>query len=653
MPQIFVPPDVLAAAVTVIDASDPEGPLAALRAHLVAVPHVATVATPLTSTPTESIDILASQAHSSADLVVVPHASTSPGSKPVKSIKTYAGYRSYKASSHESPSQTVSLSCSTTATTAIVDAAQPVWLPWCPFADPFSTANLSFEEENEAFQHRFDGSSTLDSLSGEDLPVESSPTFRGSSPFTVTAGSSPTLQGSSPVPFAAKVAPLRLLSPLDVGIGTIVPDCLSQSLSPLSPLSPSPSSPLVGAKRKASEMEEEDKEYDDEDGEDEDDKPRHRLFIRLPYMLGAHPRRRTRGRAAGGAPGGGGGGGLGGRGPANLWTPDCPHRGNASRVGQAGDIGVMPCHDDGCEHGDCQEAGDGDDDEQEQNDSQEGGRKHRKRGETQVEWRRDQGSGRRVTKGAGYLLSQFLTVFGRKGRAALESILAGPPPAMEDNSGVDMAGVDTVALVKRLDKNKAQLRIGELEYMLSLMQLSLNIDSEQRDALAKGDKNMASISALARKYGKARETFNEWVGFGHRLLFLCAGGSLYLLPIIAALDGQWLPLVWCLMVPLHYMRNVGGYIRSLRLYYHSPVADDQPSQCQTISLADQVLLEEIYSNIETNCLKLPVQSSEWEAPTISPSWKPLDNADLLLPEAIVITTPLKLETTACPVKPKN
>ncbi|KAK7027016.1 hypothetical protein R3P38DRAFT_2836221, partial [Favolaschia claudopus] len=46
------------------------------------------------------------------------------------------------------------------------------------------------------------------------------------------------------------------------------------------------------------------------------------------------------------------------------------------------------------------------------------------------------------------------------------------------------------------------------------------------------DKTLAQLYAL----GTAENTFRDWVSFGKRLLLLCGGGTLYLLPIIAALD---------------------------------------------------------------------------------------------------------------------
>ncbi|KAJ7654486.1 hypothetical protein DFH06DRAFT_1329760 [Mycena polygramma] len=378
--------------------------------------------------------------------------------------------------------------------------------------------------------------------------------------------------------------------------------------------------------------------------------------------------------------GDGDGDGDGGVGPPaeHNWTPGCVQHGDRGLVGQPADIGNMPCHTEetsGADRGRANGYGDGEGDaaeneqEQEQrssNDGQQGPRKRQKKG--RVEWRLDPEGGPVVTKAAGELLARILAIYGRTNRLALDSVLHGPTSPSQTKTAA--GATDIKALVEKLSDQMTAMHIAELEYMLALMQLALSVDREQRDAKLKHEPNV-SITKLAEQYGKPRSTFSDWVHFGHRLLLLCAAGTMYMLPIIAALDlrteitrrctttdllslaaalrvdqfvdGQWLPMVRRLMIPIHYQQSSTGYIQMLSLQYRKLYVPGKAEDTQVISFGDLTLLDAIYDRVQTNYQILPSRSPEWHITNL-PLWKPLDDPAMLkLPEARTIKTPLKLE----------
>lgn len=64
-------------------------------------------------------------------------------------------------------------------------------------------------------------------------------------------------------------------------------------------------------------------------------------------------------------------------------------------------------------------------------------------------------------------------------------------------------------------------------------------------------------------------------------------------------DGQWLPMVRRLMVPLHYMRNDQGYIQTLNLQYYQPYVHGKTQELKIFSFINMDILDDIYKDVET------------------------------------------------------
>jgi hypothetical protein len=211
----------------------------------------------------------------------------------------------------------------------------------------------------------------------------------------------------------------------------------------------------------------EDHDYDEE--EDEEEEPSTKVKIKIP-LLNKLGKSKVYTGGGGGAAGAGGGGGR---------RADCPRKGDGVQVGGDEDIGAMPCHDASCSHcnpGDEDEQGDEEELQSSSNNSQEGKRKRGRKGKGRVGWREDADGGPKVTQRAGELLSRLLTVFGSKGCEALDAVLAGPTAQTSASSTSQHSPTDTKALVEKIKKQSTDLRIGELEHMLALVQLALNVD---------------------------------------------------------------------------------------------------------------------------------------------------------------------------------
>ncbi|KAJ6450037.1 hypothetical protein C8R47DRAFT_336271 [Mycena vitilis] len=669
MPSVFLPDDVLAAALAALEAQGGSigAPLAALRTHLAAT---------------------AVHDASSSPSLTVPPSSTLPGPTGCSPPTTMSHARSpptVALPANTLPADTFPSARHRCRTLTVRARARSVPLPDDYYLLEHCFRSLPHHPVDTAM-----GTALGSSAMSQPFAAPSDFDF-DFSPVASPIRSSPTLQGSSPAKDAGKLSPLRLPTPFDF---TLPPasSALFNPMSPLSPMSPmtptfpplqsSPSPPVLLGKRRAAELEEEEEEegeeeegeHSDRDGDYADAPP---LKIRIRRVC------RCTGTAGDdGNGGGGGGGGGGGPGPVHLWTKDCVRRGDRGRVGQDSDIGQMPCHVDGCEHQQCQEEARGGSNGDEENNSQEGSRKRPKKAPAakkgQVGWCVDEEGGPILTKAGGKLLGQLLGVFGRHHRQALEAVLRGPSGAAESSIG---RATDTAALVKRLVKQSEDLRIAELERMVTLVQLALNVDSEQRDAKLKCLRNV-SLASLAKTHGQAQRTFAEWVEHGHRLLLLCAAGSMYLLPVIAALElrttitrqctardlisvasalrsvkhGQWLPMVRRMMVPLHYMRGCAGWIQSFTLHYTLPCKQGADAETKVLHLYDMKELDGIYDDVQTNYVRLPERSAEWEVTTL-PLWKPLEDPERLkLPTPRTIKTPLDLSSAKnrkCPVTRKN
>ncbi|KAJ6483357.1 hypothetical protein C8R45DRAFT_1001160 [Mycena sanguinolenta] len=492
-------------------------------------------------------------------------------------------------------------------------------------------------------------------------------------------------------------SPVLGLSSLGKNLGSCLSPLQFESETPSQPGSPRLST--LGKRGAAhlddyglNDEEEEDDEEEDEDDEEKEERNegegweewcrRREAALRGQKLWVGHKIR---------IPGGGGGGGhagVGGGNPINLWTPDCPRRGAAARIGSAADIGHMPCDQPGCpdcEQGEDEESNGGSGQESSgvsskneggrlqgrgKNNTQAGGRKRSKKN---IDWRLDEDGG---PEDAGKMLSQFLSVFGRAHRQDLEDVLAG----MGDPSAAPTGPQDMGLLVARIKHQINAIRVHELHLMLNLIQLVLNVDSMRAEAQLQ-HRPRVTTRQLAKEYGMHENTFTDWITFGQRLMLLCAGGTLYLLPIVAALNlrtkitrqyseedilslasalrrvkhGLWLPLVRRLMVPVFHMRSTtGGYIHTLRLHRNVPVSNSNESRrIDSFGFGDIQMVDQVFDSVRTHFPKLHPRSAEWNGGTVPP-WKPLEDPERVpLPPVVTITTPLKFEKTTSPLKRKN
>ncbi|KAJ7155285.1 hypothetical protein C8R46DRAFT_1196774, partial [Mycena filopes] len=333
------------------------------------------------------------------------------------------------------------------------------------------------------------------------------------SPSQTLRGSSPLLSGSSPTLHGDDSSLHRFLSPL--------------LLSPVD---------SVLGKRTSQDREEEHEDGPPEDEEEEEEVPQTNgapsgLMIKFHELLARH--------AAGAGGGGDGGGAGGGGGPAHLWTPECGRRGDRERTGSDAAIGAMPCHQPDCPS--CQGGDAGGEEEPEQGSGRGKGQgvkgkgrgkgkgSSRKKAKT-VGYRVDPDGGPAITEGAGKLLSRLLAIFGRAHRQDLEKVLNG----IGVTSSSSFTPNDMVSLCARISQQTTQVQVGELQLMLSLIQLGLNVDSLRAEATSR-----ITFKKLTAEYappGTHENTFRDWVNHSKKLILLCAGGTLYLLPIIAALN---------------------------------------------------------------------------------------------------------------------
>ncbi|KAJ7228111.1 hypothetical protein B0H12DRAFT_1232782 [Mycena haematopus] len=287
------------------------------------------------------------------------------------------------------------------------------------------------------------------------------------------------------------------LPPLRIPTNPLASPGPPSPLTPI-PLSPCPCDVSLG-KRKAAELvedtdagsekdsgEDDDEDDDEDDEDDEDDTVVKRATKRkLPALQSA------------------------------AKSSNCPRKGDRrlSERHSVHGIGQMPCQQD-CDH--CARA----------------------EGSNAV-WTENPSGAPPMTEMAAFLLSKLLGVFGPAGRKSLDELISSSPllPSAR-NSPEAFDPTDTQALLKKIGDHSKALKLTELDYMLSLIQLALNVDSEQATARLQ-HLRVPSQTELAKKYTNqetARSTFGVWLNWGHRLLMLCAAGTLYMLPIIAALD---------------------------------------------------------------------------------------------------------------------
>ncbi|KAK7063409.1 hypothetical protein R3P38DRAFT_2490544, partial [Favolaschia claudopus] len=226
-------------------------------------------------------------------------------------------------------------------------------------------------------------------------------------------------------------------------------------------------------------------------------------------------------------------------------------------------------------------------------------------------------------------------------------------------------------------------RVREVHLMLSLIQLALNVDSiRAQSRLRHGPKRDTTDKTLAQLYapGTPENTFRDWVSSGKRLLLLCAGGTLYLLPIIAALDlrshitrqvnewdllslstalrrvkhGMWHPMVHRLMMPIFHMRaSTSGYVKSFRLLWNVPAAVGVVPSTLVFGFSDIGVSDRVFDGVQTCFPTLFTRSLEWDSARV-PLWKSLsDPTKTCLPSIFTLKTPLKFKKTKSPVTKAN
>ncbi|KAJ6613044.1 hypothetical protein B0H10DRAFT_2222607 [Mycena sp. CBHHK59/15] len=248
-----------------------------------------------------------------------------------------------------------------------------------------------------------------------------------------------------------------------------------------------------------------------------------------------------------------------------------------------------------------------------------------------------------------------------------------------DTGAADLADssntVETsVAVVNQFALN---VKKNELGYMLALVQLTMNVNSLKCDSKKK-NLSKPKMTEIAEKYAPdiSRTTFNDWLSCGQKLTLLCAGGTLYLFPIIAALDmrtcitrqcgeedilsianalrevkhGQWLPLVKHLMIPIQFLHRLkGGILPKLPLFYNVPKPVGEAPETYQYHFCNIVQLDTVFDSIETNYPKLPARSLEWDSQTI-PSWDSVSLLEFTAIPSNTIKTPLAFKNTPIPFK---
>ncbi|KAK7026565.1 hypothetical protein R3P38DRAFT_2705473 [Favolaschia claudopus] len=290
-------------------------------------------------------------------------------------------------------------------------------------------------------------------------------------------------------------------------------------------------------------------------------------------------------------------------------------------------------------------------------------------------------SGAPVTQRAGKLLTALAGIYTRSKRQVLDAILTPPqePPSCTETSY--NAG-DIHSVMHRLRAQEYRSSMFSLDCMLTLTQLALNIDSLQADRARKG-RAVLSMDALSDMYSgiTPRRTFATWVNNGMRLLLLCAAGSMYVLPIIAALGmqaqitdprssteldivslagairvvkkGQWLPLVRRLMVPLKYMMSTPSAIQQLALSYNVPKGMGEAAETRIYTFSNVAALDAVFDSVQTNVWKLPQRAEEWNTPS-KIDWPRLgDPRTVKLPALYKIKSPLKLAKSRSPLNKSN
>ncbi|KAF8145356.1 hypothetical protein K438DRAFT_1991879 [Mycena galopus ATCC 62051] len=291
-----------------------------------------------------------------------------------------------------------------------------------------------------------------------------------------------------------------------------------------------------------------------------------------------------------------------------------------------------------------------------------------KKGKKQkLRWRVDPEGGPPLTLKAGHVLARLLGILTTSSRRDLEELLTCLPVTES-----------TLAVASTLDgavERVQQLHVGlhqhELNYMLALIQLTVHVDRAKKEAALQGLPKVTGESLVACFASRvARRTFLDWLSSGQKLMLVAAAGTMYILPILAALDmrtvitrqcseedilsvacalrqtkhGQWLPLVRRLMVPLNHLhKHPSSGLSSMRIYFKDQGDTDTDISSYTFDQIEK--LDNLFSEIETHYPRLPVRSKEWNNTSID-AWLPYPISDP--PSTITIQTPFTFKKLKLP-----
>ncbi|KAK7040572.1 hypothetical protein R3P38DRAFT_3461579 [Favolaschia claudopus] len=85
--------------------------------------------------------------------------------------------------------------------------------------------------------------------------------------------------------------------------------------------------------------------------------------------------------------------------------------------------------------------------------------------------------------------------------------------------------------------------------------------------------------------------------------------------VVENLEGQWLPLVRQLMVPLKYMMSTPTAIQQLSLSYNVPKGMWEAVETRIYTFSNVAALDAVFASVETNVWKLLQQAEEWNTPS--------------------------------------
>ncbi|KAJ7629876.1 hypothetical protein B0H17DRAFT_1284060 [Mycena rosella] len=328
-----------------------------------------------------------------------------------------------------------------------------------------------------------------------------------------------------------------------------------------------------------------------------------RLRISLAKKGGKTP---SRGRAL---RGNGRGGGAGGNGGYYARWP-CPRKGDARHIGRDEDIGRIGkrrrMDEDGESEVDPDEA------------------------ETNRGWRTDS-SGRPVTQGAGLVLTTLVSIYSIVNQASLVQLLdalksSNPDlPPQQFDKGIDMKGV-----ISRLAYFQTATQLNDLLYMISLIQLSLEIDQLKIEAV-KAHKRKPGLPAISEKMGVEHSTFQEDPVHAP---YPGGLGSKDLLNKERAYS-KWGPLVKRLMGAMRYIQT-----QDVPLFKNQKFR--RGDEC--FGFTDTLEADRILCTVETkigSLFTLPERSALWDQ--ADPSLYTTPPTFDTFPEVVKIRTPLVLE----------